>query len=216
MIGRKTRLFVDLAFIFSGIWLMKSVSPWFAFLIAGVFLFPLLRDFGVMRDLDERERYIDAISSKAALAVTILIILLQIGLKNILNWDELIAFVLIPIVTKALVFMGMALSRDKTISYSIRVLVLVYLFFVFLSHGFSFEALIEALPGILVLVFGELARKWRWFGLGLFGMVVLITSQFIDDITRPNALLVFYIITAPIVLAGVRSLMRESIPRENS
>ncbi|OAA31457.1 hypothetical protein AT15_08160 [Kosmotoga arenicorallina S304] len=214
MTGRNVRLLLSLAFIIIAIWLMKAVNQWFVFLVAGVFLFPLLRDFGILKDLDERERYLDAISSRIALIATVLVVLFQIGLKNQLSGDDFFVIVLIPIVTKALVFIGMCLPKEKAINYYIRVLVIIYLGFVLLSHGISAVTLIESLPGIAVLIFGELSKRWKWFSLGLFGMAGLITSQFIDNITRPIPLLVYYLITSPIVLAGIRTLMHDRVSQE--
>lgn len=216
MTGRNVRLILSLAFIILAIWLMKAFNQWFVFFVAGVFVFPLLRDLGILKDLDERERYLDAISSRMALVATVLVVLFQIGLKNQLSGDDLFVIVLIPIVTKALVFIGMCLPREKAINYSIRVLVIIYLGFVLLSHGISTVALIESLPGIAVLIFGELSKRWRWFSFGLFGMAVLITIQFIDNITRPIPLLVYYFITSPIVLAGIRALIPDRASQGNN
>ena len=67
----------------------------------GLFLFPLLRAFGVVRGLDEREKAIDNLSSNIALAIVFVLAMFYIGKGYEIGIDGYISFILIPFTAKA-------------------------------------------------------------------------------------------------------------------
>ena len=81
--------------------LIQTISLWFSFLFSGLFLFPLLRAFGVVRNLDEREKAIDNLSSNIALAIVFVLAMFYIGKGYEIGIDGYISFILIPFTAKA-------------------------------------------------------------------------------------------------------------------
>jgi uncharacterized membrane protein len=202
-------LIFDLAVLSLALWLYRNVNPWFVFIAAGIFLIPLLRNFGILRELDEREKYYDRLSSNIALVTVFLLTMLVVALGSALGHDLYFAFIVIPLVAKASIYAGFTYSKKIVITYVGRVMSLIYLGFVLLSHGISITSLIEAVPGIIFLVITELARKWRFAGIGYLAYAILISYVYIPKVTNSSLLITYVILLLPMVILTIRTFQKE-------
>jgi hypothetical protein len=202
-------LFYDVAVLSLALWLYRSVDPWFVFISAGVLFIPFLRKFGVIRELDEREKYYDRLSSNIALVTVFLLTMLMVALGSALGHDLYFAFIVVPLVAKVSIYAGFTYSKKSVVTYVGRVLALIYLGFVFLSYGFSITSLIEAIPGIIFLVITELARKWRLAGIGYLAYVVLISYVYIPKIINSSLLITYVILLLPMIILTIRTFQKE-------
>ena len=202
-------LIFNLAVLSLALWLYRNVDPWFVFIAAGIFLIPLLRNFGILRELDEREKYYDRLSSNIALVTVFLLTMLVVALGSALGHDLYFAFIVIPLIAKASIYAGFTYSKKIVITYVGRVMSLIYLGFVLLSHGISIMSLIEAVPGIIFLVITELARKWRFAGIGYLAYAILISYVYIPKVTNSSLLITYVILLLPMVILTIRTFQKE-------
>jgi len=186
--------------------LIQTISPWFSFLFSGLFLFPLLRAFGVIRDLDEREKAIDNLSSNIALAIVFVLAMFYIGMGYEVGIDGFISFILIPFTAKAVFSAGFSLSRKQAISIIGRSVGLIFIVFAVLSHGFSIITMIEVIPGIAILIVTELSKKSKWFSIGYLAFIVVATIVYIDNFDRVTMVMVYSLFVIPFSFLFVRSL----------
>ncbi len=207
-------LIFNLAVLSLALWLYRNVDPWFVFIAAGIFLIPLLRNFGILRELDEREKYYDRLSSNIALVTVFLLTMLVVALGSALGHDLYFAFIVIPLIAKASIYAGFTYSKKIVITYVGRVMSLIYLGFVLLSHGISITSLIEAVPGIIFLVITELARKWRFAGIGYLAYAILISYVYIPKVTNSSLLITYVILLLPMVILTIRTFQKEETESE--
>jgi len=207
-------LIFNLAVLSLALWLYRNVDPWFVFIAAGIFLIPLLRNFGILRELDEREKYYDRLSSNIALVTVFLLTMLVVALGSALGHDLYFAFIVIPLIAKASIYAGFTYSKKIVITYVGRVMSLIYLGFVLLSHGISIMSLIEAVPGIIFLVITELARKWRFAGIGYLAYAILISYVYIPKVTNSSLLITYVILLLPMVILTIRTFQKEETESE--
>lgn len=191
------------------LWLALEVNPCFVFLGVGIFIRPILRFFGVLKDLDERELANDGLSSTITLIITVLLAMLLFTMKIDLSWDLLIIFVIVPLVTKAALFASLTFSREGVITYVGRIMGLILVLFALISHGFSFETLMESIPGLLILLFTELSRKWRWPGIFFFVFLGVVTYFYVQRMENPGILVTYVLFSIPLLILGLRSLKVE-------
>lgn len=203
-------LILDMMFIIAALLLTRFYSHWFIFISVGVFLFPVLRIAGLLKDQDERQKALDNLSSNLALGVSMLLAMFFIALDYKLQIDGTLSFILIPVIAKAVFFAGFALSRKQALTYIGRTIGLIFVAFAILSHGFSFVTLIEATPGLVVLVFTDLSKRWRWFGLGYAGMIVFATFLFVPNFHRITAVLMYFMLVIPFSVLLIRALEKPS------
>lgn len=206
--SRKLIILYDIAIIALAIWLYSTYSQWFIMITSGIFLFPFLRLLGIIRELDEREKYLDRLSSNITVVVVLMMAMLIIALKMELNRDMVLSFVLITIVTKASIFAGFIFSRERVITYIGRVMALIYLGFAILSHGISVDFLVESIPGIIFLVFTELSRKWRWPAIGFVAFIALISYIYIPQLLNPALFMTYLLLIIPIVVLTIRAFQK--------
>ncbi|MFO7883131.1 MAG: hypothetical protein R6U52_11425 [Kosmotogaceae bacterium] len=203
--SRKLVILYDVAVIALAIWLFSTYSQWFILITSGIFLFPFLRMIGVIKGLDEREKYLDRLSSNITVIVVLLMAMFIIAIGMELTRDVVLSFILITIITKASFFAGFTFSREKVIAYIGRVMALIYLGFVILSHGFSIDSLIQSIPGIIFLVLTELSRKWRWPAAGFIGYIALISYYYVPKLANPAFLMTYLLLTIPVIVITVRT-----------
>ncbi|TYB91466.1 MAG: hypothetical protein FXF54_08355 [Kosmotoga sp.] len=207
-------LIYDLGILSLALWLYRSINPWFVFTAAGIFLIPFLRRIGICKELDEREKYYDRFSSNIALVTVFLLTMLIIALGSKLEHDLYFAFIVVPLVAKASFYAGFTYSKKTVITYVGRVMSLIYLGFVLLSHGISLTSLIEAIPGIVFLVITELARKWRLAGIGYLAFAVLISYVYIPNLTNSSLLITYVILLLPMIILTIRAFQKEETGSE--
>jgi hypothetical protein len=131
------------------------------------------------------------LSSNIALVTVFLLTMLVVALGTELGHDLYFAFIVVPLVAKASIYAGFTYSKKSVITYVGRVMALIYLGFVLLSHGISITSLIQAVPGIIFLVITELARKWRLAGIGYLAYAILISYVYIPKVTNLGLLITY-------------------------
>jgi hypothetical protein len=147
----------------AGLVLGAAVNEQFLFLLAGAYLLrPTLLALGLAKKYaDERQRLIQFHSGNIALTVTVLS-LIGFAIKARLeaqppdNYYMLIALALLTKALVGLVMIGDYRAAGVRITTTIGILLFL---FAALENGFSVGTLIEASPGILVLLVGLLGIK---------------------------------------------------------
>ncbi|HOI63537.1 MAG TPA: hypothetical protein PLM80_05315 [Mesotoga sp.] len=209
MLQKTFILIFDVILISVALTLIQTVSPWFSFLLTGLFLFPILRMSGLIRDLDEREKAVDNLSSNIALAIVFLLAMFYTGMGYEIGTDCFISFILIPFAAKAIFSAGLSLSRNQSISIIGRTVGLIFIGFAVLSHGLSVTTAIEIIPGVAILAATELSKRWKYFGLSFLAFIVVATLVYWNNFDRVTMVTVYALFVIPFSFLFVRSFSKE-------
>ena len=199
-------LIFDVFIIILSVSLIKTAVGWYSLLLLGLYLFPSLRMLRLIPGFDEREKTIDSLSSNMALGISFVLAIFYIGMSYTLTIDAAISFILIPFVAKAVFFSGFTLERRQLVSIIGRSVGLIFVGFALFSHGFSTVALIEMLPGIVIIICTELSPRYRWFGLSYLFLIGIATWVYLPNFGRITSVLVYSLFVIPFSVLLVRSL----------
>lgn len=201
-------LIFDVFIIILSVSLIKTAGGWYSLLLLGLYLFPSMRMLRLIPGFDEREKAIDSLSSNnMALGISFVLAIFYIGMSYTLTIDAAISFILIPFVAKAVFFSGFTLERKQLVSIIGRLVGLIFVGFALFSHGFSTVALIEMLPGIVIVICTELSPRYRWFGLSYLFLIGIATWVYLPNFGRITSVLVYSLFVIPFSFLLVRSLM---------
>jgi hypothetical protein len=209
MVQKTFILIFDVILISVALTLIQTVSPWFSFLLTGLFLFPILRMSGLIEDLDEREKAIDNLSSNIALAIVFLLAMFYTGMGYEIGTDCFISFILIPFAAKAIFSAGLSLSRKQSISIIGRTVGLIFIGFAVLSHGLSVTTAIEIIPGVAILAATELSKRCKYFGLSFLAFIAVATLVYWNNFDRVTMVMVYALFVIPFSFLFVRSFSKE-------
>ena len=192
----------------AGLVLGAAVDEQFLFLLAGAYLLrPTLLALGLAkRYADERQRMIQFHSGNIALTVTVLS-LIGFAIKARLEGqpaDTYTMLIAVALLTKALVglvMIGDYRAAGVRITTTIGILLLL---FAALENGFSVGTLVEASPGILVLLVGLLGIKQPKISallLAILGIVLAIVFGPVRAFTLTR-ILVGVLLPLPVFIAA--------------
>lgn len=185
------------------------INSWFIFFaLLGVFP-SILRSFKVLKDLDERELFIEEQSGNLSMIITVILVMISIGLNLEFKDDSLLLFVLVPIIFKAVIFKTLTSPRNNSIFYIGRVFGLLIISFSLLSHGFSLEGFIESIFGIIIIILSELSIKLRFIGILFFLMIIILFNFSFRNGLKLNMLITFIILSVPLLSLGILALKKE-------
>ncbi|MBA4312727.1 MAG: hypothetical protein C0417_08865 [Chlorobiaceae bacterium] len=167
----------------AGLLLGAFVNELFLYLMVGGFLLrSTLLAFGVAKIYaDERQMQIQYHSGNIALTVLVVAIIIfavKAGLSGKQAFDEYAMLVTIALVAKGVV--GLVMIGDyRAVAVRITVIAGVAItLFASLSHGFSLGTLMEASPGLLIIIVGLLGIKRPMISAALLAIIGLATFIF--------------------------------------
>lgn len=182
---------------------------------------PLLREFGLLADRDERQQLLSYRSSHVAFLVVMVIAgIIFVKTALIDNAEPPLEVSFILFVGLLVKFTGLTMQARARRRAGIAIAWVVggaWLLFTLASHGFSLGSLIEATPWLAVFAFALVARRWpKISGAGLVVIGLGTLYFFVLRVSQPIGprLLVAALVPLPFILAGALLLAGDRDWRE--
>jgi len=205
------------------IMLARGLPLWLlSFLIILALAAPLIRELGKKSDLDERQIYIGHLSSHISFFVLIGLLLFVLikkyiaqGLNPAPEWYMLL---IIPLTVKFLISLFQNYGAVQAARRTGYFFAGIFFIFILLSHGFSIESLIGAIPFILIVVVAWASRKAVLLsGIGFLLLAVGLTVFFrawlrLDIYVR---LIMYTLVPLPLFISAVALLFEFKAKEEN-
>ena len=204
----ETGLFLLVAVL--GIW----VNRWFwVAAIPALFSRSLLREFGLLDDLDERERLTGYRASHLAYILTLTLLTFFILVSPQITADrtnqEIFILLVIPLLIRLAFQLGFTYSLRKSGLLLGFVIGGGWFLFALISHGLTAEGVIESLIGLAILLPTFLALRIPRLGGALLLVAGLAGTWFVAQAHyQPSVLLIMTcLVPLPLLLAGIFLLM---------
>ncbi|MBO8161648.1 MAG: hypothetical protein H0Z24_08435 [Thermosipho sp. (in: Bacteria)] len=189
--------------------LIIPINSWFSLFYLVVIAMEIYKDV-FSNNIDEMERYLRFKVSNIALYAIIIASIFFISCNINITRDVFYFFILFPLVLKNLLYIGYILEREKVIKRTGYIIFGVLIVFTLLSHGFTFETLIESLPWFFILFSTFVAIRYRIIGFVLFFLSFSVVTYFAFR-SELNAvkLLVYSLLGIPLLFLSIQSLRKE-------
>jgi len=199
---------MELSFVIVGV-LLSGLWSWAILLCLGAFLGVLLRSFGVVRDMDEREEYIDRLATYFSLIVAMLLTMIFFAVYRRPNRDIFYAIILIPLLVRSLIFVIMTYPRESFVSITTKVYGSLLLLFALLSHGFSVDFVVESLPGVVIILMGILATRFKKWAVCFWVFAGIVLYFFMrSPIISVAKVITMVLLIVPLALLGITAFTR--------
>lgn len=207
---KKDKIFWYAAGIFVAAIVIFAITKeqlWLALMIVSYLLRPTLASLGVAtRSIDERQMSIQYRSSNIAFAAmmgTAIILAVRQSAQGDPNWDLFNIIIIVGLAAKALFNVLLVKNYRAAASKIIMTVGLMITLFASISHGFSLGTLMEALPGLVIVAIGWLAKKFpRVIGTIVFVATVAIAFFILHKGFTLGQVTTAVVIAVPLGLAG--------------